>query len=296
MLSATQPSFQELIKKDSLTEKAAFLQEPFFILEKNMINERTENQPEYQGWLSTSGFGPTVAGRVYSGAMTCKELALSFFYDYPAYNPSEDPAIHKMQKRVLGRGVQLGSNDVYEFINEISRNNPVYHINEFYFQAGIAVNYLTFDQIKETIDQEAKDFHLDIPICIPVNFGSQGLLERNHIAIILIKDGVVDYYDSKGIISSKRSLQSNHTLEDVLEYCLTKFTREGKIVENPYMHQYDSHSCAVFICNYLFLKIVSNQTMGELYLETLKPGEIQDFRNSINQIAYEKNRFQSKFI
>lgn len=247
-----------------------------------------ENQPQYNGWLSSSSFGPSCMGTIYSAAVTAKELAMYWLVSYPPYEPSHDPAIHKMQKRVLGRGYQLGGNDVYEFINEMSKVSPVNQICEFYFQAGIAINRFTLDEIKEKIEYASKDFKAELPICIPINFGSDGYLESNHIAVVLIKDNIVGYYDSKGIESKFKKLKGENTLKDFLDYCLVKFTKKGNIVENPYTHQFDAHNCAVFICNYLYSKIILNEMMGGLQLQSLSSKEIQEFRGRINQIAYEK--------
>jgi len=250
------------------------------------ITQIPEIRPNQDGWFYETGTGPTLINKVYSVATTGIQAAIGRFYPYE-YKENSDPAIRSMQKRVANGGAQLGGNDVYKFIEEISRNSPVNHMTCFYFQAGVSIQTLTLNEIKQNIDQASKHFNLTLPICIPINFGAFGVFERNHIASIIIKDNVVDYNDSKGVLSKNKPLKDDHNLQDILEYCREKFTNEGDIAENPYIHQYDCHNCGVFVCRHIYSKIHQDQLMGTMDTNAPSLGEIQNFRVLINQIAYE---------
>lgn len=241
-----------------------------------------QNQPKDEGWLWRMGTGPTIINKIYSVANTGIQCTVGTLYPYP-YEKSNDPIIRKMQARVANPGLQLGSNDIYQFITGIEAENPLNHISFFYFQSSILD--FALDEIKENIDQFSKSFDLNLPIIIPINFNGYGLLERNHIASIIIKDGVVDYYDSKGILSENKILKCGKSLQDVLKYCVEKFNCKN-IAENPYIHQYDAHNCGVFVCYHIYSKIVENQLIGTVTVQAPTTSEIQDFRETINKIAY----------
>lgn len=314
MLSATQPSFQDTDEKEILTQNHCFLQEPFYnFLErrKNMtslgsdslclggsgflflepsvesveVESTIQNYPNQHGWIYDGGTGPALINKIQNVAVTGFQYAVGSFYPYQ-YKKSYDPTIQSMQKRVANGGRQLGGNDIYAFIEGISEKTPMNHISNFYFQGGVNILNYTMEKIKEEIDFATRNFDLNLPICIPVNFGSYGLFERNHIASILIKDNIVDYYDSQGTISKHKKLKDDFTIEDMLNYCRDKFTKDGAVIENRYIHQYDAHNCGVFVCRHIYSKICEGQLIGTLEIEAPSIYDIQNFRKVINKIAY----------
>jgi len=117
---------------------------------------------------------------------------------------------------------------------------------------------LSFEK-ESTLEMLMKGIIFNIlPTVIPV-------YSSHHMAVILIKDKCVEYYDPKGVTSEKRAL-SNGTLHDVLEFCQKTFDCQH-IVENPYTHQYDSHNSIVFVCRHIHDRLENNSLMGAFSAE-----------------------------
>ena len=242
-----------------------------------------QNLPKDEGWLYETGTGPAIDKKVYSFVNTSYQCFKGLITPSYPYEPSPDPFTKKMQARVANPGSQLGGYDIYQFISGIEKEHKLNHISYFYFPYSI--NNYTFEEIKDKIDELSINFNPDLPIVIPINFEAYGFLERNHIESIIIKDRVVDYYDSKGALSEFKVLKCSSTLQDVLNYCREKFNCTA-IAENSYIHQYDTHNCGVFVCRHIYSKICENQLMGTVTVKGPLTYEIQNFRETINQIAY----------
>jgi hypothetical protein len=243
-----------------------------------------QNYPERNGWIYPTGSGATVTGRVYNVAIT----SLQCFKGYwsPSHlEQSPDPMDHVIQKRLQSPSAQLGGYDIYKFIEGVSKKTPVHQCECFYFQHGMSILNYTLVEIQETISNIANNFDVNTPICIPVNFGGHGYLERNHIVSIIIWNNVVDYYDSQGVFSKYKILKDGNSLRAVLEFLRDKFTFEGNIVENPYEHQNDIHNCGVFVCYRIYSIIIEENVIGNIEQAGPSLQKIQDFRKVINQIA-----------
>ncbi|CRX39417.1 hypothetical protein [Estrella lausannensis] len=246
-----------------------------------------QDLPKVSSWWGTYGQGPTVLGKLASGFNTAKEIAVGTFSPY-AYEASSDRVALGGQQRVANGGKQLGGSDVYHYIEGISKKTPVNAIHDFHLAGGSAVNNKTVEQVKSIINSQS-DYFTDpsLPVVIPVVFTGEGVWERNHIAVILIKDNCVEYYDAKGIVSENKPLaKGSGTLRDVLEFCRDKFTKGGFIRENPYPHQYDAHNCGVFVCRHLHDRLIKNSAMGTMKTEAPSLSEVEDFRQEVIKTAY----------
>jgi hypothetical protein len=236
-------------------------------------------------WYSSYGQGPTFLGKLVSGFNTVKELAIGTFNPY-TYKASSDPQTLACQKRVANNGRQLGGMDIYNFIEGISKNKPVNAIHSFHLASGSSINGKTFAEIKDIISKQASHFIHGQPTVIPIVFEGAGMWEVNHIAVILIKDSIIEYYDAKGITSENKILaDKEHTLRDVLLYCKETFGAET-IAENPYPHQFDVHNCGVFVCHHLYDRLVENTPPGTLIVSPPLLSDIESFRQKVIEIAY----------
>lgn len=250
--------------------------------------------PIQKTWWTTHGQGPTMLGKLASGYNTAKELAIGAFSPY-SYTPSSNPVERGGQKRVANPGQQLGGGDIVHYIDGVGKTVPVNAIHDFHLIPGSAVNTKTLNQIKETILAQSGYFsNPELPLIIPVTFSGESVWERNHIAVILIKDNCVEYYDAKGIVSEHKPLaEGSGTLRDVLEFCKENFTKEGHIMENPYTHQFDAHNCGVFVCRHLHDRLITNTSMGTMSPEAPTLSEVEDFRKEIIKTAYPAEEKQS---
>lgn len=283
ILSASALLFEEA--EDDLGK--SFLYMPTDVEPSKAYAGLEQDLPKVSSWWGTYGQGPTMLGKLASGYNTAKEIAVGAISPY-AYEASSDPVALGGQKRVANGGKQLGGGDVYNFIEGISKKTPVNAIHDFHLSGGSAVNNKTVEQVKSIITSQAGYFNdPSLPVVIPVVFTGEGIWERNHIAVILIKDNCVEYYDAKGIVSENKPLaQGSGTLRDVLEFCRDKFTKGGAIMENPYPHQYDAHNCGVFVCRHLHDRLINNSSMGTMKTTAPSLSEVEDFRQEVIRTAY----------
>lgn len=209
------------------------------------------------------------------------------------YPLDADPIIAAAQKRLAKPGSMLFGSDVYQFIQGIAMNKPLNVIDSFYSFQGI--NNYTFDEIKKLINTQAENFVKDLPICIPVItvrqpktiFEKLTAWDINHIVLIFIDKGIVEYYDSKGENSRNQNLKDNSNMRNVLEYCKTKFEAE-KIVEHPITQQEDVNNCGVFVSRLIYKRMIEGEHIGTVRSNprSISIDELNDFRMKIIEIAY----------
>lgn len=220
----------------------------------------------------TEGRLPGMMASFFAGVKTAASLATSGI-------SADSP-----RARVLNCGMQFKSADVYAFIEQLGLQ-LVAVVHNFYLGEKTGINILTLEQITTTLAQQT--IEPGKPIIIPINFISQEVFGRNHIALIVIKDNVIEYYDAKGVFSEYRQLaDQKHTLRDVLAYCQKKWTKEGKIIENSNPHQTDAHNCGMFVCKRIqeIFKFLAPLGVWDPKGPTLT--QIQSFRQNIADIAY----------
>jgi len=188
------------------------------------------------------------------------------------------------RSRVLNPGMQFSSADVRAFIENVGIEEPFHVVTDFYLNKRSGINIHRLAEIKALLDQQT--IEAGSAIIIPINFMSQEVFGRNHIAVIVIKDNTVEYYDAKGVYSSNRQLADDHTLREVIAYCQQKWTRDGRIVENSYPHQTDANNCGMFVCKRLQEIFRFKKPLGVWETEGPSIAQIQLLRKSIADIAY----------
>lgn len=246
--------------------------------------------PKFSTMFFESGEGPGMLGTFYSISMTVYQLARSLVREYE-HEEINNPIEKTAQKRVALPGRMLCGSNVCRFIEIINKDYPINTIHNFYLKGGSGINTYTLQEIKKIIDNNASAFdNPNLPICMPIVFQGHTWWERNHMASIIIKDGCVEFCDPKGIPSKKRKLKDEeHSLRDVLEYCREKFTDgEGEITEDPITKQFNIHGCGLFALRHILSRIVEGVPMGTLEIGSPEIYHIEDFRQIILDIAYNK--------
>lgn len=262
--------------------------EPVIDEMNDWINIATDGSRAYQGvptYLPYEGQRPGKLETFSAGISTATEIIKGVFFSY-AYEPIADAPTLYGQKRVANPGRQLGGEDVLAFIRNLSSKTTHETVHDFFLASNTGINVHSLVEIKKILDR--KNFKIGSTIIIPINFVKEGRWERNHISLILIKDNIIEFYDPKGIYSQYRPLADGNTLSNVLDLCKTAWTTGGMILENPHRHQTDAHNCGVFVCRHLHRRFREESPMGVWPDQTPALSEIEDFRQTVLDIAYPK--------
>lgn len=174
----------------------------------------------------------------------------------------------------------LSSSLVEKYIHSLTQNYSLHTLHEFYLGCN-GINTYSLEKIQEIILESSSEYcNSEVPVCIPVVFSKQELFGRNHIAVILIKDNKVEYFDPLGITSHERSLTSeNESLYHVLEFCQKHF-HATEIIENTIPLQKDCHNCGVFVCHFLYRRFVEECLVGA-HLCAISHLQLYQFREKI---------------
>ena len=243
---------------------------------------------------STPGEGPTSLGKMTAGVNTVKNWIQGKFFQPFNYEPSQNRVTLDAQKRVANPASQLRGSDVSNFITNLKdlRDLNLVHVHEFYATNNSNINEKSFSEIKSIIDGYADAFlhrnNLDksIPIVIPISFSNQGYWEINHIALIMVHNDVLEYYDSKGVESSHKLLNDGSgSLKNVIDYCCEKFGAHH-VIENRSTQQFDINNCGVFVCKHLHDRLVGGLSVGDQRNEV----NVVNFRQTILDVAFPKEK------
>lgn len=239
--------------------------------------------PSY--YAAHEGTGPTIVGKAYSVANTLMTMTKDYIYP-PTADVSNvyDPGIRRMIQQLACEGSQLDSSILGTYLGIMKDQVSFHPINTFMNSSMDRFNIGEIESILMSYKQSDKQK----PVCIPVVFGNESVLERKHIAVILIKDGQIRYYDSKGVVSSERYLGDGTSFNRVLQACRTIFLENEKapIIENKTVHQYDAHRCGVFVLFYLYQSLLrnkdafyfSNKIIPAKFLDEFRHALIEDFK------------------
>lgn len=207
------------------------------------------------------------------------------FYGGLTFEPHPNPLMCAAQSRIANTSQMLAGSDVMAFTSAIKTYTPLYTINSFYSLQNVAINTYSLEKIKQIIDRSSVKFKApNVPICIPVTV-KDSFLDPSHIVLIFIKDGTLEYYDSKAKSSSAHTLADGNTLENVLEYLKTKFNTQEPL-ENPFEQQIDMNSCGVFVCRQIYKRIVQGKINGSMDANIPTSQELDAFRGLIIALAY----------
>jgi hypothetical protein len=199
------------------------------------------------------GKGPTIAQRIKSIFTTARNWPFS---------------IPERSDKLKHPGTQLRSGDVVNFMASLNEKETL-NGKEKKFELldglhtglkgeGFNVNSLTYKEVTTLIEQADSILESNKPLIIPVVFKGDSVIERQHIAVIIIKrdnEGkkCIEYYDPKGVTSSERKLKDGFSMADILLHCQNKFNKgEGEIKENTSVHQLDCNNCGVFVCHRVY--------------------------------------------
>jgi hypothetical protein len=208
----------------------------------------------------------------------------SFFKTSLEFTPDSDPVLAAGQARIATMGKQLASSDVINFVEKLQLDAELF--SSFFAMKGFGVNLQTLDSLKETLSFLPKT-NPQKALILPVTFEGESLWETGHIALILIKEGNVEYYDSKGILSKDRPLKDEgKTLHDFLIHCRDTYAPGGVIYENPYQNQVDAHNCGVFVCKQIYSRLVDNTPLGSFENRVIHPTEMGEFRKKMLALGY----------
>lgn len=225
---------------------------------------------------STPPNQPYISQNNQSGLMSGFNTTVEMFYyywgstvDLPKPLSDESYALQRMRSVLGNPSAMLQGSIINAYIEKINgellnkMKLPVIDVIDFYFRDDSSISQVTVARAMDAIRRACALREKDQAICIPIVFSGYGWLERKHIACILIKDNIVEYYDPKGESAhSKFMADSTETLYDLLEVCQKEFAPTGKICENLYKFQLDAHNCGVFCCEFLDRRLLLGQEMG----------------------------------
>lgn len=162
---------------------------------------------------------------------------------------------------------------VNDYMNYLKNRPAAGNVHYFY-------NYLLLYKVNQrTVEEVISDFspiidklndpqnpiQVNEPICIPLILAGKETLSRDHIVGLIIKDGIIEYFDSMAVPSSEITLGENSgTLREVLEHFGAILGYP--IIENPIRLQNDIHNCGVFVCNFFKRRVEDQEPMGSTLL------------------------------
>ena len=240
-----------------------------------------------------AGAGRSRLGHVVSGACylvsTGSDFVTGHFLPYE-YEPSIDPQIKAVQALLAQRKL-LTPTAINLFFQKSLEGKVKFNLfQEFYCRP---MNHWTMNEIVQFINSktEEKTFDRSQPICIPIVMEGSGI---SHITALLIKDGIVEYYDSKGqsideakeyFLAKDSKDSTQHSLADVLEF-LAQFFEAKTLVLNADKHQGDFHSCGVHVCRFFKLRLIDGIKIldaGGKYhpIPSLSKADLENFRKKM---------------
>lgn len=188
----------------------------------------------------------------------------------------------KALQRVVSRGNMLADTDVSYFLQSLE------DIDKFKFTRMIDFMHTPITSFSLS-DAKAVLSNLkdpQEPIVIPIVIAKDELFGRNHITSIIIKDGTVRYFDSKGALSGNVALLpdvdgNKNTLRDFLEFLRDTYAPGGPIYENEVVLQFDAHNCGVFVCKDIYEQIIGNHPIDEFSKKIPTEKELVSFRTEV---------------
>lgn len=246
-------------------------------------------------YFFTPGEGPSLLGKVMGGMNTAYDMAKGITGNRFAFTPTGDLVYDRMLSNIADPGTMFTGNINDYFLSELEKmaGTPHILIKDFFRYDFSGINIASWEQIQNAIDEAAKNYKGE-PVIFPIVFKHYGILEREHIASILIKDGSIEYYDPKGVVANRNLLlDKSHTLEDVLDYLNLRFLNgTGSIFQSPFQHQVDAHNCGVFSCKFYYDRLVENKGMGEIPNEGPGYEDILNFRKFVLATLEKRERIK----
>lgn len=222
--------------------------------------------------LSSKEKGQNIFGKIFSILQTAK-----FLTAHPI-SSNEDPALERLNHL----GQSLSSNILNLFFEALQQKANFKLIPDYYLTSGCEITTYSLEEIKQNLDQSKLEESIaqNEPIVIPVVLKGKELFNINHIALIIINNSSIEYFDSKGLSSKTKGLNDgSNTVFHVLTYLNQKlFNNEAKIFENPHAIQFDVNNCGVMVAAQVYRRIVDKQPMGFFTQAVYTESQIRDFR------------------
>ena len=171
---------------------------------------------------------------------------------------------------------------VHQYINHLNKEKANFKFIRNFLLIKPEINLCLLKNILLILESELEseiELPINQPICIPIVLAGKQNLSSNHIVALLIKDGMIEYFDSMGIPSDQIILGNNsETLRNVLEYLQAKLGFQ--IIEHEVKLQADVHNCGVFVCEFYRQRLASGVKMGSK-MGALSDNELLSVREKI---------------
>lgn len=222
--------------------------------------------------LSTEEKGQNIFGKFFSILRTAKFLTAE------PISSNKDPALERLNHL----GQSLSSNILNLFFETLQQKANFKLIPDYYLTSGCEITTYSLEEIKQNLDQSKLEESIaqNEPIVIPAVLKGKELFNINHIALIIINNSSIEYFDSKGLSSKTKGLNDgSNTVFHVLTYLNQKlFNNEAKIFENPHAIQFDVNNCGVMVAAQVHSRIIDKQPMGSFTQAVYTESQIRDFR------------------
>ncbi len=230
--------------------------------------------------------GQGIVGKTWSVAVTAARLASGVISSYSIEHPdTTDPNFLGLIDRVQHPGKKLTNIDLVLFFQGFNQSLKKLNLPEFSYFLGFvhgAISHWSLVDAKKELERFSRENLALTTLCIPFVIEGCGWFERRHITVMLIMDGMVSYYDSKGKSSALHLLSEGGTLRELIEFCRDHWASQTPIIENKDVVQYDINSCGVHVAHYVYTRIVEKRAFDAPISEQ----EVLDFRRKFIEIAF----------
>lgn len=207
-------------------------------------------------YFAEQGKGPRMLGKIWSVAATAGNFARGLLRSNTVepLTVDNEAMLHEMAERLNNPGRMLNNIDITLFFQGLTnklRDDPA---RQFAYALDFILsplNNFSLDEAKQLMEKK----EVASTMVIPFILGGGGILDPNHITVMMIKDGVVGYYDSKGVTSENR-LMAGGTLRSLIEFCRDRWAPSAEIVENVETVQWDINSCGLHVAHYAYTRIL----------------------------------------
>jgi hypothetical protein len=227
------------------------------------------------------GKGPGMLGKMWSVAATASNYVKGLLVSNPvvAVEGGLDPSFIDMLERLNNRGRMLNNIDMTLFFQGL--NNKLKKEGRLPF--SYSLNFLNATISHTKLDEATvliEKMNPQQTMVIPFVLSGDSRLEINHITVLMIKEGVVSYYDSKGVISDYRPIEED-TLRAVIDFCRDKWASQAEIKQNVTTHQWDINTCGLRVAQFIYNRVWNGRSLDDFSDE----GDLDTFRQTFFDTA-----------
>jgi hypothetical protein len=194
-----------------------------------------------------------------------------------------DDVIQKSRELLSTPGTFLNASIILGFLEGLQACRTFNKIDVFYTRN---IEDYTKEDIKQAVEYAKKTFIPGQPVCIPIVFSyvRADLFTVGHIAVIIIENGILEYYDSKGTDFTPNS-QLQALITDFIDGCADELNASRKII-NYNKHQYDVHNCGVFVARHIYRRLINREPYNFEDNHVPTNAELDNFRLKICEVAF----------